>query len=302
MREKNIDLGLLVIFDAVLRECNVTRAAHRIGMSQSTVSKGIAQLRVLFGDPLFLRCGSGMVPTHKALEAAANVRQAIGLLNGLTCTDEGFDPATARQNFNVGTTDYVSYVLMPALMSRLEQIAPGVSITIHPIEPEVPEEMLLTGKVDLVLSSVTSVSHPIHRMELFKDQYVCVRRLAHPLCGAPMTVEQFASSRHLAMPRQSGARDRMLQDVLQRMGLSRDVALQVPHMLAIPATLVATDLVATVAERLAKVFAERYPLEVSPHPLSLESFSVSQLWHSRTQESLSQRWLRDTIVAIAKTL
>jgi DNA-binding transcriptional LysR family regulator len=149
---------------------------------------------------------------------------------------------------------------------------------------------------------VRSVSHPVYRQELFRDGYVCLWRQGHPFGTGPIDVEQFASARHLAMPRQTGARERVLQDVLQRLGIFRDVALQVPHMLAIPATLAETDLIATVARRTAVAFAENYSLAISPHPLPLGRFSVSQLWHARTQVSQAQRWLRDVIASASQTL
>src|SRR5690606_38589877 len=152
----------------------VTRAAERVGISQSSASKGLAQLRDHFGDPLFLRSGRGVAPTHKAMEIAERVRNALSSLGSLASRDEPFDPATARTLFHIGATDYVSFVLLPALVQRLARIAPHASIEVHPIEPAMPEELLLLGKADIVLSSVRSVSHPIYRQELFRDGYVCL--------------------------------------------------------------------------------------------------------------------------------
>mgnify|MGYP000005099028 FL=1 len=302
MDGRHLDLQLLAIFDAVLLEGNVTRAAARIGISQSSASKGLSQLRQIVGDPLFLRSGRGVTPTHKAIEIADKVRLVLGSLGSLTSPGNSFDPATSRIRFNIGATDYVSFVLLPVLARRLAKIAPFVSLEVHPIEPAVPEELLLLGKADIVLSSVRSVSHPIYRQELFRDGYVCLWRRGHPYGTGPITVEQFASARHLAMPRQNGARERVLQDVMQGLGIARDVALQVPQMLAIPATLSETDLIATVARRTALAFADTYALQISAHPLPLGRFSVSQLWHARTQSSQSQRWLRDVIASVAQTL
>ena len=302
MDSRHLDLQLLAIFDAVLLEGNVTRAAARIGISQSSASKGLSRLREFFGDPLFLRSGGGVVPTHKAMEIADRVRRALGSLESLTSGDDRFDPANSRSRFHVGATDYVSFVLLPVLAKVLAEVAPFVSLEVHSIEPAVPEELLLLGKVDIVLSSVRSVSHPVYRQELFRDGYVCLWRQGHPFGDGPISLEQFASARHLAMPRQTGARERVLQDVLQRLGIFRDVALQVPHMLAIPATLAETDLIATVARRTAIVFADNHSLRISAHPLPLSRFSVSQLWHARTQTSQAQRWLRNVIASVAQSL
>lgn len=162
-KPQGCDLNLLVIFDAIVAEGNVTRAAKRIALRQSAVSKGLAQLRQSFGDPLFLRSGRGVVPTPKALEIAGSVRQAIQALNNLTGPNDAFDPRTARLHFNIGATDYVTFVLLPALVTHLGEIAPNISVTVHDVEPAAPEEMLLAGKVDLVLSTVVSVNFPIYR-------------------------------------------------------------------------------------------------------------------------------------------
>ncbi|ARP78958.1 LysR family transcriptional regulator [Bordetella genomosp. 6] len=300
MIAKHLDLNLLMIFDAILAEGHVTRAAERLAMSQSAVSKGLAQLRQAFGDPLFLRASRGVVPTHRALEIADQVRQAIAALNNLASPVTEFDARSARAHFNIGATDYVSFVLLPGLMRRLQETAPHVSLTLHDMESMMPEEMLLAGKVDLVISSVTSVNFPIYRQELFRDHYVCLCRVGHPALADPVPIEQFVSGRHLAMPRQNGARERVLQDTLQRLGVTRDVAVQVPHMLAIPATLTATDLMATMAHRVAREFAARHPLQVLAHPLPLPDFPVSQLWHDRTRRSPSHQWLRDTVYDLAR--
>ncbi|MBV7481433.1 LysR family transcriptional regulator [Bordetella sp. BOR01] len=302
MIAKNVDLNLLLVFDAVLAEKNVTRAARRLGASQSAVSKGLAQLRIVFGDALFLRDGRGVVPTHKALEIAEHVRQAILALNALVSPADAFDAQTARAHFDIGATDYVSLVLLPVLVRKLSEVAPAVSLTVHAIDHWMPEEMLLAGKADLVLSSVSAVTFPLYRQALFDDGYVCLCREHHPLLADTLTVEQFASCRHLSMPRQNGARERVLQDVMQRMGVSREVTVQVPHMLAIPATLAATDLIATLALRVARTFAQLHALRIVPHPLPLGSFSVSQIWHDRTHKSAPQQWLRGVIASVAAGL
>lgn len=160
MIAKHLDLNLLMIFDAILAEGHVTRAAERLAMSQSAVSKGLAQLRQAFGDPLFLRASRGVVPTHRALEIADQVRQAIAALNSLAGPVTEFDARSAHAHFNIGATDYVSFVLLPGLMRRLQETAPHVSLTLHDMESMMPEEMLLAGKVDLVISSVASVNFP----------------------------------------------------------------------------------------------------------------------------------------------
>lgn len=299
---KHVDLHLLMIFDAVLAEGNVTRAADRIDISQSAVSKGLAQLREIFHDPLFLRNGRGVVPTHKAMEMATGVRHAILALNGLASPSEPFAPHAARMHFNIAATDYVTFTLLPALMRRLASVAPSVSVAIHPIEPLMPEELLLLGKVDLVLSPVATATYPIYRQELFRDDYVCLHRIGHPLDGQALDLRQFASARHVAMPRQNGARERVLQDAMQQHGISRDVAAQVPHMLAIAPTLACTDLIATVTRRIAQAFCGLYPLRMAPHPLPLGEFVVSQLWHERTHPSQSQRWLRELIFEVCREL
>lgn len=296
-----LGLNLLLIFDAILAEGNVTRAAERLQINQSTVSKGLAQLRKVFDDPLFLRAGRGVVPTHKASELAEDVRQAIAALHKLTEPAEAFEPATAHLHFNIGATDYVAFVMLPALLAALARQAPHVTLAIH--DAAGPEEMLLSGKVDLALSTVAAASFPLYRQELFHDRYVCMYRRGHPLLQETgITLEQFFACQHLSMPRQNGARERILQDAIQREGLTREVTVQVPHMLAIAPTLEATDLISTVAGRVARAVSATHAVQAVAHPLELPGFAISQLWHDRTQRSASHEWLRRLIATLSQGL
>ncbi|TCT09597.1 DNA-binding transcriptional LysR family regulator [Paralcaligenes ureilyticus] len=276
-------------------ERNVTRAADRVEISQSSASKDLTQLRILFGDPLFLRTRRGVVPTHKALEVAEDVRRAIQALNNLSKARGEFEPQTAQVEFNIGATDYVSFVLLPKLLEKLTSSAPSTRITIHDIDQLPAEEMLLSSKVDLVLSSAASVSFPLYRQELFRDNYVCVSRKNHPAIKKNFTLAQFLACRHLGMPGQNGGRERVLPDVMRQMELSRDVAIYLPHLLSVPPMLIATNLVMMLASRVAEAFAAAYPIKIYKHPLRLGDFGVYQLWHERTHRSQSHQWLRALI-------
>ena len=299
-----MDLTLLLIFEAVMAELNVTRAAARLDMNQSSVSKGLSELRDIFNDPLFLRTAKGVVPTHRAGELAGSIHNAINVLSGLLAsgTEKKFDPANARMVFNVAATDYVSFVLLPKLLKNILEVAPGIRIMVHDIGNTSPEEILLSGKADLVLSAVGSVTFPVYRQEIFCDSYVCLARENHPIAKDTMSTDVFRSCDHIAMPGQNGSKERMLADLMQRIGLSRSVPVHLPHFLSVPPILTNTNLIITIARKIAEDFCKTYPLKVFEHPLPLDKFGIYQLWHDRTNLSESHQWFRKTIIETCQHL
>lgn len=294
-----MDRMLLRIFEAVMSERNVTRAAERLNLHQSTVSKGLSQLRERFGDALFLRNGRGVVPTHRALELAEPVHRALSALDDLLVPASTFQASRADTRFAVAANDYVCAILLPDLLARLALEAPAVEIHVQSVGDAVPDELLTSGRVDLVLSGFGNISYPLHRQRIFSDHYVCVARAGHPAFANGFSLDAFVAARHLAIPRQTGAREMVLQDAMQRLGVERHVAVQVPHMLAVPTVLAATDLIATIGLRMAGFFRRHHDLAMAPLPVPVDEFGVYALWHNRTHASPSHQWLRQVIAGLS---
>jgi DNA-binding transcriptional LysR family regulator len=302
MGRKHLDLMELRIFEAIMSERNVSRAADRLGLTQSVVSKGLGHLRVMFKDPLFIRSSSGMRPTHKAIEISRGISHSVSILENLLSDNRAFDPLSAHLNYTIGVSDYASYVLLPELVKAILCIAPHVTLQTREISDNTAEELLLSGQVDLCLASDASFTYPIHYTELFRDQYVCVARAGHPIEAAPLTVDEFIDHQHLVMPRQSGGTMGVVEQALSAMNLTRRVAISVSSLLSVPEILEKTNMLMTTTSKIAAKLQRHAGLTIHEHPLQLGPLRFTQLWHERNDRSLSHKWLRQQIVNCATDL
>ncbi|QTB98317.1 LysR family transcriptional regulator [Alcaligenes sp. SORT26] len=299
---KNLDLVQLRTFLAVFREGNVSRAALTLESNQSTVSKEIAKLRLYFGDVLFLRTAQGVEPTHKARALAPRIEQALSLLDDLLLTDkEQREPLSLDVRFRVATTEYLSYLLIPALTAHLQRHAPQCSLEVLDMADLGAEDWLLGGRADLVLSSSAAVSYPLFRQELFHDRYVVVMR-ACGRNGQAMDLDEFCRRSHIGVPGHNGSRERRLADALQTRQLQRQVQVSLPHFLAVPGLLARTDFVISLAERMARLLCVGHNLDVLDHPLDLAPFCVCQTWHERTRASSAYAWFREQVSQVCSEL
>jgi DNA-binding transcriptional LysR family regulator len=295
------DLNLLAILDALLDERSVTGAARRLGVTQSAVSHALGRLRDHFGDPLLVRTSTGMTPTLRAQELREPIRRGLETLREVSQRGPPFDPRVTTRTFTIATTDLVSIVLLPALYARLAASAPRIDLRITPIVRDV-EGALESAAVDLVITgAVAPVESPgLFRQRLFEEPHVCVVRATHPTIRDSLTLEQFCSQAHaLVSPRGGrGIVDRLLDE----RGLSRRVAVVLPHFLAAPFLVAQSDLVLTVAERAAKAFTSLLPLRLVAPPIDLPVATYWQLWHQRSHDDAGHKWLRTRVAEVGAAL
>lgn len=296
---RGIDLNLVLALDALLAERHVTRAAQRLGLTQSAASHALARLRELIGDPLLVRGPRGaMVPTPRAEVLAPHIHRVLADLVA-ALHGEVFDPATAKRTFRIGASDYVELVLLPRLIERVSRLAPGCEIWIHSHQDHGDEE-LAAGVLDLVTGPPQGRARAAGSYEkvLFDESFTCIMRAGHPHAGARMTLARYCASAHLLVaPRsQPGS---FVDDVLAEAGRTRRIALAVPHFLVVPHIIAGSDLVATLASRVAALFVEPLGLTTAPPPLAIPKFSIALAWHERNHHDPAHRWLREQILAVA---
>ncbi|WP_437734500.1 LysR family transcriptional regulator [Sorangium sp. So ce1335] len=294
----SIDLNLLVVFDALLAEGSVTRAAARVGLSQSAMSHALGRLRALIDDPVLVRTPRGMIPTPRAQELAGPIREALAKIEATVAQSPHFEPATARRSFSVATVDYVELILLPRLVQKLFSDAPFVDLVARPYASDMWSSME-TGKVDLAIGMFPSVPAGFYRQRLLEERYMCVVRKDHPVVRSKLTLKMYTSLPHaLISPRgDSGGR---VDEVLAEQGLSRRVALQIPHFLVAAHIVAETDLVLTVPARIAQAFASTEALRVMKPPVELGGFSLDQVWHERHAKDPAHMWLRGIFAEIAR--
>lgn len=295
-----VDLNLVLALDALLAERHVTRAAARLGITQSAASHALGRLRDLLGDPLLVRGPKGaMLPTPRATELAPAVHRILEDLAGVLRGQGGFDPATAKHAFHIGAADYIELVVLPKLVERLARIAPGIDIWIHHIA-EFGDAELAAGVLDVVIGPPRRALRPAGSYEkiLFDERFTCIVRKGHPLADARMTMARYAGASHvLVAPR--GTPGSLVDDALAAVGRTRRVAVAVPHFLVVPHVVAASDLVATLPERVAAFFADMVGLARAAPPVELAPFQMALAWHERMHEDPRHRWLREQLIAVA---
>lgn len=293
----DLDLNLLHVFDAVLRERSVTRAGQRVGLSQPAMSNALARLRKLFGDPLFVRTPGGMSPTPCALRLADPVRQALDLL-ALTLREQaGFDPATSTRIFRFHMSDIGEVVFLPPLLERLKRDAPGARVETAQYPVGGIRESLETGKIDIALGFMPELGGGIAQRRLFRDRYVCLARKEHPVIRRTFTAAQFCAVRHVLIA-SSGTGHEVVERMLDAQGLSGSIALRVPHFMVVPMILARTDYVCTVPSQLAQAFRTMGSFRMHEVPLAIPTFDVRLLWHERFEQEPGNRWLREQLLEL----
>src|SRR5437868_6706654 len=294
MNVRDVDLNLLRVFDAVLRERGVTPAAAGLGLTQPAVSNALSRLRSVFGDPLFVRTPSGMDATPFARELAEPVRQALALLESALAHGPGFDPASATRAFRFYMSDLGQIEFLPPLIERVQRAAPGVRLEAVALDVEDLAGALGTGALDLVRGFRPGLGPPVRRRALFHDPYLCLMRADHPI--KTLTKRKFLDASHALVTYRGG--HRVVEEALERAGLARRISLRLPHCTVVPMVLERTDLICTLPARVARVFERRGKLKSLPPPVPTAGADVAVHWHERLDAGRGNRWLREQLVEL----
>ncbi|OFZ90469.1 MAG: hypothetical protein A2W21_05570 [Betaproteobacteria bacterium RBG_16_66_20] len=296
MNIQGLDLNLLRVFDAVLRDHSVTAAARHLGLTQPAVSNALARLRALLEDALFVRTPSGMDATPFARELAEPVRQALALLESALAHGPGFDPATSTRAFRFYMSDLGQVEFLPPLVERAQRVAPGLRLEAVALEVEDISDALAAGAIDLAVGFLPGLGPPVRRQPLFRDRYVCLMRADHPAAGARLTRKAFLEASHALVSYKGG--HRVIEEALERTGLARKIALRVPHFTVVPMVLERSDLILTLPSRVARVYQQRGNFKSLPPPVPIAPADVAVHWHGRFERDPGNRWLREIIVEL----
>lgn len=291
---RTLDFNLLKALDALLDECNVTRAAARLGVTQPAMSGMLTRLRDTFDDPLFVRAQRGIVPTSRALELAQPVRQVMQGIAALV-QPAHFDPASASLTFTLAATDYALHTIAVPFLAALKQRAPHIRVSLVAVAHQGVQGLLEQGKIDLALLTPESTPQDLHARTLFREHYVCVLREGHPAVQSSLTLEQFCQLDHALVSWDGDAFQGVTDKALARLGKQRRVTLSVQNFLVLPEILRASEMIAVVPSRLV---ANLPGLVVLPPPLEIAGFTKTAAWHERTHHDIAQRWLRELLFEI----
>lgn len=293
-----LDANLLVALDALVEESNVTRAARRVGITQSAMSQTLGRLRRQFDDPILVKVGRNMEPSPFARRIGVRLHAAIRELEAVVRDRPTFDASTATQRFVIATVDYLAMLLVPRLRTLVANEAPGVRLAIHALDPESVTERLAAGAAQLYVGVRSQTERALETEALHEEQLVIVVRRGHAFAETPPSVAAYAAAEHVHVSprREAGS---IVGRGLAAAGHGRRVAVEVPFFALLPDILRDSDLVATVPGRLAASFAEAFDLVVQPVPLELAPFEVCMAWHPTFAADPSLVWLREAVARVA---
>ena len=290
-----LDLNLLPVFDTLIRLRNVSRAAEELDMSQSAVSHALKRLRSFFGDPLFLKTGSGMQPTPRALELLAPVSSVLATVRGELLVREGFDAASARRNFGLCLTDMGELIFLPRLIARLRSVAPGCTLRTLQVPMHRIQGVLESREADLALGSLHSVPKGLFQQQLFTRSFVTIVNRGNRTIGETLSRERFFALEHILVSL-SGRIEDAYDAIIDQGNGPRRVYLTTPHFLTVPMIIEQNpDLIATVPRELATRFASYKSIRMVETPVGVPPFSIRQFWHPRFQHDAANGWLRKLV-------
>ncbi|WP_255757843.1 LysR family transcriptional regulator [Massilia sp. erpn] len=290
-----VDLNLLKLFDALVRERSVTLAGLRLGLSQPAASRALGRLRAMLGDRLVVRGKVGLELTPRGEALAGPVVKLLEDARGIV-SPAVFDPASATGHITIAAHDHLSLTVLAGLSARFERHAPGLSL--HIAQPAGDNVRLIEqGSADLALGIFQTLPGSFHRRDLYADSLVCVARSGHPGVRDGLSLARYAALRHIAVTI-SGVGESAVDVALSAQGLTRRVALRVPHFLAAAMLAADSDMILTLPSRLARLLAKRLPLALLELPLQLAPLVPAMIWHERFHRDPAHVWVRQQLVDV----
>lgn len=288
-----MDLHLLNIFDAIMTEGSITRAAQQLALSQPAVSNAVARMRQLWNDPLFIKDGRGIKPTPKARELWAQTGAPLNAIRAAALA-QPFEPASARRRFRLAVNDFITYPLWPPLRRALEAQAPGIDILAVPWQLDGTRQILADGQADLALSTGPALGPQIREHHVFDAHYICAMRQGHRLAGTPLTMDGFVGVDHLLVSL-SGDPVGLVDELLARQGLRRRVAMTINNFYGLVDLLLASNLICVMSDN----FFRHHPMSGQIHmtalPFEVPPSRLSLAWHQRHENDAGHRWLRELV-------
>ena len=302
---RTLDLNLLRVFDEVMSERSLTRAARNLALTQPAVSNALRRLRETLGDELVRRSGQGMEPTPRALTLWPAVRDALRQLQQSLAPDS-FAPGEADNTFVLAMADATAAELVPRLVDILETEAPGVSLRVVPLITRDPRKLLDEEVIDIAIGYFPSVLADLTaraqvgkavafaHQRLYDGEYVCVMRQGNPLASGPMTLNRFCAARHLLVSF-SGRPFGFIDESLASLGRERRVVLTVNQFFTAGRVVADSNLLTVLPRHFVGVTGIADALVLRELPFEVPKVHVDSLWHSRQEQSSAHRWLRQAI-------
>lgn len=294
----DLDLSLILTLDILLAERNVTRAARRLNISQPALSARLNRLRDIFGDQLLLPAQRGMVVTQRALELQEPLHKALENLRQIVAESAPFDAPTTAATVAIAGSDYVQYSVLVPLIRVLREKAPGIRVAWRSLDVPTVGLQMEQGEIDLAIVTPESAPESFRMINLYHERYVVIVRKNHPRVHGEINLDLFCDLDHIIVsPRGGGFRGAtdLILEVAKR---SRRTVLSTPSFLVVLKTVEQTDMIAVVPAGIARDYTDT--LQVLEPPLEIPGFDLAMIWHDRTTNHPTQRWLREQLVNVTR--
>ncbi|MGV7210440.1 LysR family transcriptional regulator [Oxalobacteraceae bacterium A2-2] len=306
MHFPDLDLNLLPIFDAVMREQNLTRAAGRLSLRQPTITLALKRLREMLGDELLIRTSHGVRPTARAEELWPAVQLALSSLESVIAADYPEvepDPDTVR----LMVSDSMASFLLPDLMAQIQEHQPGLKLVVSPLITRDPRKLLRQNQIDIAigvfpeavadLDAPAAPATPLRHQCLYQGELICMMRKDHPLARGELTLDDYCAAQHVQISL-SGRTYWTPDDVLESLGRTRKVALTVNQFVTAPRVVAKSDLLSLVPRDLIAQAGMTEVLVGKAPPFPMPGLRADMLWHERDARAPRQQWLRGTLAAM----
>ena len=288
---RKVDLNLVIVFETLLHERSVTRAAEKLFLGQPAISAALARLRGLFDDPLFVRTGRSMEPTARAQEIFGHLSPALDSISTALSRAADFDPATSKAVFRIGLSDDVEFGLLPPLLRRLRSEAPGITLVVRRANYLLMPQLLSSGEISVGVSYTDELPANAKRKTLRRSTWKILR--ADSIPGA-LTLDDYCARPH-ALVSYAGDLDGFVDQTLAEMDRKRQVVLAVPQFVGLAQLLAGTDIIATVPEYVALALTAAGGLRAEEPPFPTRLAELSMVWRGAQDQDPAERWLRSRI-------
>ena len=295
------DLNLLVYLDVLLRERNVTRAAHQLGLSQPAMSNGLRRLRDLFEDPLLVRTSDGMAPTERAEELQPVVRELLATMDKALQPRSEFDAQNAKRVFRIMASDYAESTLLPRLLLRLRESAPGITLDIM-TPSDVSFLDVEQGKVDMAINRFDALPQSFHQKVIWQDDFACLTSAANPVLE-DFTLDSYLDAQHVWVSKTGMGvgvgvnpddvqRLGWVDEALTRLGKTRNITMFTRHYQAAMLLAEQTDLIVTLPSRAALLKRDNPRVAIRPPPFEIPPIELKMAWSPLLHHNPAHRWMR----------
>ncbi|KPV95293.1 HTH-type transcriptional regulator SyrM 1 [Pseudoalteromonas sp. P1-9] len=311
MNISKVDLNLLVYLDTLLRECNVTRAANQLNITQPAMSNGLKRLRALLNDPILVRTSDGMVPTERAKELQPVIRGVLLTLEETLQPNRDFEPASSNRVFRIMASDYAASTLAPMLLSRLQSLAPDTTLDI--VTPsDVTFHDVENGKVDMAINRFDNLPQSFHQKRIWKDSFSCVVNANNPVLEN-YSLDAYLKARHIwvsktgfgvgvGMDPADVQKLGWVDEALAHFGKHRNIASFTRNYHVAIHLAKAQNLIATLPTKVAKIYESDNALKIVEPPFPIPPFELDMIWSPLLHRDASHIWLRQQIADVAETL